>query len=254
MTISQFAMHELDGKPTRRVRLGVAAGVAVLHLAVLVALIRGFAPDLASTVVGPALQAFDITLPETPPPPKTVPAPSKPAAERDEGRAAPAGKMADTKPVSAPPARITLSPTVAAPVSGKGNAVSAGAAEAGVGTGAGGVGNGLGSGNSGDGTGGGGGSAKAVKIAGDIVSARDYPRATRDSRLGSSVTIMLTVTREGRVGGCRVARPSHDPEADRITCRLATERFRFRPALDSSGRPIEAVYGWQQRWFTPASK
>jgi protein TonB len=34
-----------------------------------------------------------------------------------------------------------------------------------------------------------------------------------------------------------------------ITCRLAEERFRFRPSLDNQGNPVEAMYGWRQRWF-----
>jgi protein TonB len=65
------------------------------------------------------------------------------------------------------------------------------------------------------------------------------------------VAVALTVGTDGRVVGCRVLRPSRDPEADRITCALATARFRFRPARDATGNPVESVYGWQQRWFTP---
>jgi protein TonB len=46
-----------------------------------------------------------------------------------------------------------------------------------------------------------------------------------------------------------VVEPSPDPEADRITCRLAEERFRFRPARNAGGEPVAAQYGWRQRWF-----
>ncbi|WP_245892858.1 TonB family protein [Novosphingobium guangzhouense] len=88
-----------------------------------------------------------------------------------------------------------------------------------------------------------------MKIAGDINSARDYPRAGRDLRVGASVTIDLTVGRDGRVTSCRVIQPSPDPQADRITCDLATRRFRFRPATDSGGNQVEALYRWRQRWF-----
>ena len=62
--------------------------------------------------------------------------------------------------------------------------------------------------------------------------------------------IALTVGTDGRVKGCRIVRPSPDPEADAITCRLATERFRFRPARDRNGEPVESVYGWRQSWFS----
>jgi periplasmic protein TonB len=46
-----------------------------------------------------------------------------------------------------------------------------------------------------------------------------------------------------------VIRPSPDPEADAIVCRLAEQRFRFRPATDAAGNPVPATYGWRQEWF-----
>ena len=92
---------------------------------------------------------------------------------------------------------------------------------------------------------------KAVKIAGDITSTRDYPAASRASRLGTSVIVALVVGTDGRVKGCTVRKRSGDPEADGITCRLAIDRFRFRPALDQNGDPLESVYGWEQRFFAP---
>ena len=197
----------------------------------------------------PTTAAFDVTV-TAPPPPAPPPAAEQEHAE-PEGRAAPAGKAARPRAVSAPKPAIVLPTTPAPPVSGSGSQDSSGARDRGDGTGAGGTGQGMGAGGSGSGTGGGG-ATKAVKIAGDIVSTRDYPAATRDLRLGGAVTIALTVDEEGRPGDCRVVRPSRDPEADAITCRLARDRFRFRPARNGAGQAIKSVYGWQQRWFTPS--
>ena len=87
------------------------------------------------------------------------------------------------------------------------------------------------------------------KIAGDINSARDYPKASRPQRLGHSVTIVVGVGVDGRVTDCRVSQPSPDPAADAITCRLAQERFRFRPAVNGSGEAVAGKYAWRQRWF-----
>ena len=70
-----------------------------------------------------------------------------------------------------------------------------------------------------------------------------------DGRNGDYVIVALTVGTDGRVRACRVHRPSRDAAADRITCELATRRFRFKPATDRNGQPVEAVFGWQQRWF-----
>ena len=46
------------------------------------------------------------------------------------------------------------------------------------------------------------------------------------------------MTTGGRVEGCRVERSSGYQVLDTATCRLVTERFRFRPARDSAGRVI----------------
>ena len=90
-----------------------------------------------------------------------------------------------------------------------------------------------------------------VKTAGEINDARDYPvpPGGREIRRGKQVVVYMTVGTDGRARNCRVVQPSPDPEADRITCRLAEERFRFRPATDAMGNPVAAEYGWRQRWF-----
>jgi protein TonB len=88
-------------------------------------------------------------------------------------------------------------------------------------------------------------------ISGRIDDARDYPTPPggRRIRRGHDVVIELTVGTDGRVSACRVTDPSPDPEADAITCRLATERFVFRPRLNAAGEPVVGTYRWRQRWF-----
>jgi protein TonB len=132
-------------------------------------------------------------------------------------------------------------------VASTGTANASGARETGAGTGAGGEGQGTGRGNAGSGTGAG--TRPLEKIAGDISTARDYPRAGREARRGHDVVIELTVGTDGRVSACRVTDPSPDPEADAITCRLATQRFVFRPRLNAAGQPMVGLYRWRQRWF-----
>ena len=34
-----------------------------------------------------------------------------------------------------------------------------------------------------------------------------------------------------------------------ITCALALQRFRFKPATDGQGNPVASTYGWRQRWY-----
>ena len=147
--------------------------------------------------------------------------------------------------------RIVLpSPSPVPRVRSTGDASHAGAGEQGQGTGAGGDGEGLGSGR-GEAGRGGEPVTRPVKIDGEINNAADYPTPPggRDLRIGHSVTIVMTVTVDGRARDCRILEPSPDPEADRITCALAEQRFRFRPARNAAGDRVEASYGWRQSWF-----
>lgn len=235
-------MTEADISSPRPVRVAAFIAVGVLHVAAAFLLVRAFAPGFVAEVTRGVVSTFSVTItaPEpTPTPPPPPPAPDAAAA----GRAGEAGKRATPREVLAPRPRVAIPRPQAAPMAtASGSADSSGARDAGAGTGAGGSGDGTG-------TGSGAGGSKAEKIAGDINSARDYPIATREQRIGDHVIVALTVGTDGRASACRVARPSRDAQADAITCRLAVERFRFRPATDPSGRPIVSTYGWQQRWF-----
>ncbi|MEZ0133681.1 MULTISPECIES: TonB family protein [Novosphingobium] len=231
----------------RKPRWKVAAVVLLIHVVVITGLVRAFTPDLATTVARSVTRAFTISA--EPPRPEASPSPAPGRTQQIEGAAAPAGRKADPRPVAAPRASVVIRPTQAPPVAGKGAEDAAGAAVAGEGTGAAGIGSGTGAGLGGEGAGGGGGGFPTVKIAGDINSAKDYARRGRDLRVGASVTIDLRVGTDGRVVACRVVQSSPDPEADRVTCDLATRRFRFRPARDTTGKTVEATYRWRQRWF-----
>ena len=229
-------------RQSRVQRLAIVGLVALLHILAIYALLRAFdidvIPESAKSIV-----SFDVRNdPPPPPPPEPQPEP--------EGAAAPPAPKAEPASKAAPPPRQIVQPAPPLPpVSGEGTEARSGAADAGTGTGGGGDGSGTGSGGSGSGSGGGGITQKAVKIAGDIIDARDYPRNGIRDRLGTSVTVYFTVGTDGIPRDCRIARPSGDPEADRITCRLIEQRFRYRPALDAGGNPVPARTGWRQSFF-----
>lgn len=239
---------EVDLSAPRPVRVGAFVAVALLHLLAVFALVRAFAPDFVSAVAEQVVATFTVTVTAPEPLPSPVPAPSAKTVEQ-AGKAGEAGKRAVPREVMAPKPRIVVPRRQTAPAAAStGSADTSGARDAGAGTGAGGSGSGTGSGGSGNGQGGGGGS-KAQKIAGDINSAHDYPVETRDLRIGDYVIVWLTVGTDGKPSACRIARPSRDPEADGITCKLALARFRFRPATGPDGQPVISTFGWQQRWF-----
>ena len=171
---------DADLTAPRETRWLVVALVAMIHVSVILGLVRAFAPDFTAKVAEQVLSTFTVTV-TTSPTPKPPPPPKEP---EKAGKAAEIGKKAVPREAAAPKARIALATQAAPPVAGRGSANSAGAGDAGQGTGAGGQGSGTGSGNGGAGQGGGGIAAKAVKIAGDISSARDYPRESRDLRIG----------------------------------------------------------------------
>lgn len=232
---------DLDLKPSGIQRAAVMVGVALLHLLVFAGLIRAFAPGISAVVVDQVVSTFSVTVAtRDEAEPRPVPEP--------EGASAEEGREARPQEVSAPRQTLPKQPQPVPPVSSTGSENPSGAAEAGTGTGGGGDGIGTGSGRGGTGQGGGA-VQKLEKIAGDINSARDYPKKTRDLRIGQSVTILLTVGPDGQVRDCRVTQPSPDADADAITCRLATDRFRFRPARNAAGEAVTGKYAWRQRWF-----
>ncbi|MES2491648.1 MAG: energy transducer TonB [Pseudomonadota bacterium] len=241
-------MRDIDLSAPPRVRVGAFVVVALLHLLAVAALVRAFAPGLAGKAVDTLVTTFAVTAPTPTPSPTPL---SRPSAAADAaGAAGRAGQRAVAREVMAPRPKVDLPRvSIAPPVASTGAADRSGAVSAGSGTGAGRSGEGTGSGGAGLGQGGPGGASKPVKIAGDINSARDYPVATRDLRIGDHVVVWITVGIDGRPTACRVARASRDAEADSITCRLAMARFRFTPAVGTDGRPQVGTFGWQQRWY-----
>lgn len=250
-------MLRVDERNKDRLRSAVAVGLfhALLGYAFLTGL--GFQPAL---VVTEQLKMFDVF--EKPPPPPAVPAAPDKVKETSEvkpkdpeGAASPANLRDTPSEIVAPPPEIRLPvppPVIAAPVPGQGNADSAGAADIpGPGTGRGGTGTGLGSGSQGTGTGGGGGGigrgAHARWLRGRIYYS-DYPRGAVERRAEGTVYLRFVVAPDGHVSDCAVTRSSGNRELDSTTCRLIMRRFRYRPARDDQGRPIEETIRGEHLW------
>lgn len=229
---------------TPRARAGVAAAIALVHLALAIGLVRAFGGVRALNEAVGLQQVLTAAVVIEPPPPAAAT-----HSHRAEGASGTAGKRALADQIVAP-THVPVPAPPAAPVAGTGSDTQSGASTGGEGTGGAGSGNGPGSGGVGQGSGGRYVATKPAKIAGDLVES-DYARSGRAKRLGSAVIVVLTVGADGHVTACRVHQSSGDPDADAVTCRLAIDRFRFRPALDQNGDPVEAKFGWQQRFFAP---
>lgn len=236
-----------DLSAPRRTKIGVILFVAAFHVLALLGLIRAFSPGTITKAAETVLSTFSVTItapPPSPPPPERAPDKS--------GAAGDVGKRANAREVAAPLPKIPIAKAPAPKAPGSGSANVSGAGNAGSGTGAGGIGNGPGAGAGGNGAGGGK-PTPLEHIAGDINSnsIRDFPKASRDARIGKEVIVELDVSTAGRATACRVIAPSGVPEADAIVCRLAVERFRFKPRTDGLGNPQPGKYRWRQRWWDP---
>jgi periplasmic protein TonB len=239
-------MVEAEVRTRRWSRAGVFVAVTLLHLAVILALIRAFAPDFSAEVTRTVLSSFSVTV--TTPPPEPEPQPN--AAAKAAGDAGNAGRRAVPKEVTAPKPKIVIAPKPAPQASSSGSADRSGARDSGAGTGAGGAGTGTGAGGSGNGTGGGA-VTKPVHVSGQIDRAGDFPipPGGREARVGKSVILALTISPAGRATACRIYRPSGFPETDQAACRLAIERLRFKPATNAAGEPVSGIFYWQQRFY-----
>ena len=233
---------ELDLTPPRRVKLGVIVLVALLHVLAILALIRAFAPDFTAQAVEKITRTLTVTI-TAPPPPEPKPEP-EPA-----GAAGEAGKKAVPREVKAEKPKVEIAKIPAPRASSTGSADTSGARDAGSGTGAGGAGSGTGSGAGGNGQGGG--ASKPVHISGRIDKAADFPipAGGREARIGKAVILALTISPEGRATACRIYKSSGLPDTDEVTCRLAKERLRFKPALNAAGEPVTGTFYWQQKFF-----
>lgn len=228
----------------RRPRLGTLVAIVLLHVVIIYGLAKAFAPGAVASVERSVVSAFTVTV-------ETRETPPEPEPEPDAGASGEEGVEAVPRPVTAPQPPIPLPTRQPAPrARSTGTANTSGAGEQGSGTGAGGEGTGTGSGAAGGGQGGGI-ATKPVLISGRINNARDYPTPPggRAARRGTEVVVRVIVGTDGRPSDCTIYRPSPDPEADRITCRLVLERLRFQPATDSAGNPVPAPFYWRQRWF-----
>jgi protein TonB len=208
--------------------IGIAGAVA--FNALLLAALLSLSSSASSLRSGPALVSFDVSRP----PPPAPPSPDREPA----GAAAPPSRGVTRAPSPPKPPRPLPSPTPAQPAVDVGSRSATGAGDtAGSAAGQGGQGSGSGAGVGGSGSGSGA-VSPPVHIAGALADA-DYARADLPRGAAGTVVIGFRVRSDGRVDRCSVVRSSGYDAIDRATCRLVERRFRFRPARDAAGRPID---------------
>lgn len=216
----------------QRQRIAAALAVLALHLLFGLLLLAHGPGPAQPRAEQPVVLSFERVPPPLPPP---LPRPVRQVAGRAQAVGGPPAH-ADAAPAAAPLPIVPLAPpapltAAVAPANG------AGAAGQGA--------NGAGAGSGGDDEGDGG-AQPAVQIRGSLHN-RDLPRDARNLdkvRVG----VRFVVEPSGRVGACEVLRPSSVVDLDDIVCPLIQRRFRFDPARDGDGAPVQATLEEDEIW------
>jgi protein TonB len=66
--------------------------------------------------------------------------------------------------------------------------------------------------------------------------------------LEGTVYVRYTVQADGYVTNCSVTKSSGHFRLDRATCEIIEDRFRYRPALDTGGRPVASTKNTSFSW------
>ena len=79
----------------------------------------------------------------------------------------------------------------------------------------------------------------------------DYPAADLRRETQGVARFALAVGADGRVQSCRIVATSGSPSLDAATCRLVSQRARFRPATEVSGAQTAGSYSSAIIWQIP---
>ena len=94
--------------------------------------------------------------------------------------------------------------------------------------------------------------AYAIGNQDDWISSRDYPSAALAARQEGSVTILWAIGTDGHVHDCRIIRSSGVPSLDAAACTTVTDRGRYRPVLDKTGKPMVLHAFREVNWHLPS--
>jgi protein TonB len=93
--------------------------------------------------------------------------------------------------------------------------------------------------------------ARAKANLASYVSDEDYPAGAARNEEQGTTRFRLAVGPDGRVTDCSVTGSSGSSALDSTTCKLMRQRARFKPAMDSSGRPTGDTVSSAIRWVLP---
>lgn len=83
---------------------------------------------------------------------------------------------------------------------------------------------------------------------GNTIGEDDYPDASRRAEETGTTKIRYTITTDGRATNCTVTASSGFPRLDEAACKIVERRFKFDPAKDAAGQPIEEGRSQSIKW------
>jgi hypothetical protein len=93
--------------------------------------------------------------------------------------------------------------------------------------------------------------AKPLKPLPEYFSDEDYPGQAIQEDAGGTSAVMLMIDESGTLKDCMVEQTSGIAVLDAMTCAVLLERAKFRPALDSAGKPVRSVFNTRVVWRMP---
>ncbi|PNU01924.1 energy transducer TonB [Novosphingobium guangzhouense] len=222
----------------------------------LAAVIAGLAAQMTPQERRQTLAAI-IPLHDEPEKPRQKEVPAKADSTAAKGRPSPPNLRNRATQIVAPPPRlpplIVPPPVMTATRAGTGTAAQSGASDRlGPGQGAGGIGDGDGGGGNGDGAGERDDDAltRPRQIRGRLHFS-DLPPDLREAKTGGELRLQYRIGVDGRVSDCRILTSSGRPDLDATTCRLITQRFRFKPSRNRAGEPVASIMVETHGWYFP---
>lgn len=81
-----------------------------------------------------------------------------------------------------------------------------------------------------------------------LVTYEDYPTESLRRNEYGIVSMVVNVSKEGKVIACKITESSGFAALDLATCSLFKKRAKFKPAKDAAGSPIEGEYRLSNSW------
>jgi protein TonB len=74
-----------------------------------------------------------------------------------------------------------------------------------------------------------------------VFTANDYPSEALNRGQEGDAQFLLLIDENGKVAGCHVLIASGVPALDAMGCSVIRKRARFKPAVDSAGKPTRST-------------